>query len=245
MEIIGKGFIARNLAAVEDRHPGATVLAAGVSSTWTSADEEFDREAALVAEVSRKCRAEGRLMVFLSSASHALYGTGDAPMTEDTELRPTSPYGIQRLRLENIVTDSGAPWLVLRVSHATGRWQRPHQLLPALVQQVRDGSVRLHKGAHRDLVDVADLVGAIDGLLVQGVDNEVINVASGTPLPVETVVHGIERRLGLFARHEIVDVPFSLTRVSVDKLCTLLPELRSVTDPGYLDRMLDRYVPHY
>ncbi|WP_320782573.1 SDR family oxidoreductase [Streptomyces sp. CRN 30] len=245
MEIIGRGFIARNMAAVEDRHPGVTVLAAGVSSTWTNADAEFEREAALVEEVSRKCRAEGRLMVFLSSASHALYGTGNEPMAEDTEVRPTSPYGIQRLRLENIVTGSGAAWLVLRVSHATGRWQRPHQLLPSFVQQVRDGSVQLYKGAHRDLVDVADLVRAVDGLLGRGVDNEVINVASGTPLPVRTIVHGIEKRLGLFARHEIVDVPFSLTRVSVDKLCALLPELRSVTDADYLDRMLDRYVPCY
>jgi nucleoside-diphosphate-sugar epimerase len=245
MEIIGKGFIARNLAAVEDRHPNATVLAAGVSSTWTSSDAEFERETALVNEVSRKCRAEGRLMVFLSSASHALYGTGDVPMAEDAELRPTSPYGIQRLRLEDIVAGSGAPYLVLRVSHATGRWQRPHQLLPSFVQQVRDGNVRVYKGAHRDLVDVADLVRAVDGLLGQRVENEVVNVASGTPLPVEAVVHGVEKRLGLFARHEILDVPFSLTRVSVDKLCALLPELRPVADSDYLDRMLDRYVPYY
>ncbi|MGV9884588.1 NAD-dependent epimerase/dehydratase family protein [Streptomyces sp. NPDC003006] len=245
MEIVGKGFIARNLAAVGERHPHATVLAAGVSSTSVSAAEEFDREAALVEEITRGCRAEGRLVVFLSSASHALYGTGETPLAEDAELRPTSPYGIQKLRLESLVATSGAPWLVLRVSHATGRWQRPHQLLPALVRQVRGGSVQLYQGAHRDLVDVADLVRAIDGLLERGIDNEVVNVASGTPRPVEALVHGIERRLGLSARHEIVDVPVARTPVSVEKLCELLPAMRSVTAPDYLDRMLDRYVPHY
>ncbi|MFK4190389.1 NAD-dependent epimerase/dehydratase family protein [Streptomyces sparsogenes] len=245
MEIVGRGFIARNLAAVGDHHTRATVLAVGVSSTSTRATAEFDRETALVAEVTRRCRAEGRLVVFLSSASHALYGSGDTLVAEDAVPRPISPYGRQKLRLESIVAESGAPWLVLRVSHATGRWQRPHQLLPALVRQVRGGRVRLHRGAHRDLVDVADLVRAIDGLLGQGVDNEVINIASGTPRPVETLVHGIEERLSLSAQREVVDVPLTLTRVSVEKLCKLLPDLRSVTEPDYLDRLLDRYVPYY
>ncbi|WP_031046946.1 NAD-dependent epimerase/dehydratase family protein [Streptomyces sp. NRRL F-5650] len=245
MEIVGNGFIARNLAAVGERHPHATVLAAGVSSTSVLDGAEFDREAALVDEVTRRCRADGRLVVFLSSASHALYGTGTTAMAEGTELLPTSPYGRQKLRLERVVAESGAPWLVLRVSHAMGRWQRPHQLLPAFVQQVRSGSVRLYQGAHRDLIDAADLTRAVDGLLEQGVENEVVNVASGRPLPIQTVIHGIEERLGLSARHEIVDGPQAMTHVSVDKLCELLPEMRSVTDADYLDRMLDRYLPYY
>ncbi|MFD7028395.1 NAD-dependent epimerase/dehydratase family protein [Streptomyces sp. NPDC059917] len=245
MEIVGNGFIARNLAGVGERHPHATVLAAGVSSTSVLAEAEFAREAALVEEVTHRCRADGRLVVFLSSASHALYDTGDTAMAEDVELSPTSPYGRQKLRLEHIVAESGAPWLILRVSHAMGRWQRPHQLLPAFVQQVRSGSVRLYQGAHRDLIDAADVTRVVDGLLAQDVDNEVVNVASGRPLPIEAVIHGIEKRLGLSARHEIVDGPVSLTRVSVEKLCKLLPEMRSVTDADYLDRMLDRYVPYY
>ncbi|MER6142394.1 hypothetical protein ABT174_20495 [Streptomyces sparsogenes] len=117
--------------------------------------------------------------------------------------------------------------------------------MPALVRRVRGGRVRLHRGAHRDLVDVADLVRAIDGLLGQGVDNEVINIASGTPRPVETVIQGIEERLSLSAQREVVDAPLALTRVSVEKLCKLLPDLRSVTEPDYLDRLLDRDVPYY
>ncbi|MCF3119417.1 NAD-dependent epimerase/dehydratase family protein [Streptomyces arenae] len=246
MEIVGRGFIARNLAPVGDRHPHATVIAAGVSSTSTSTrDEEFDREAALVDEITRRCRAEGRLVVFLSTSSHALYGTGNTPMAEDAVLAPASAYGRQKLRLESIVAECGAPWLALRVSHATGRWQRAHQLLPAFAQQVREGTVRLFQGAHRDMVDVADLVRAVDGLLAEGVENEVVNVASGTPRPVEEVVDGIEKRLGLTARREIVDVPVTMTPVSIDKLCALLPGMRSVTEPDYLDRMLDRYVPYY
>lgn len=247
MEIVGGGFIARNLAPVADRHPYATVVAAGVSSTGVRAAEAFDREEALVRDVLRRCRREGRLVVFLSSASHAVYGfTGpDTAADETTAVHPESPYGRQKLRLERVVAESGAKWLVLRLTHAVGRWQRSHQLLPAFVGQVRGGTVTLHRGAHRDLVDVADVVRAVDGLLGRDVHGEVVNVASGVPRPVEAIVRGIERRMGISARHEVVDVPPALTRVSIDKLCGLLPPMRSVGEPDYLDRILDRYVAHY
>jgi nucleoside-diphosphate-sugar epimerase len=103
----------------------------------------------------------------------------------------------------------------------------------------------VYRGAHRDLVDVADVVRAIDGLLEQGAFGEVVNVASGVPHPVEAIVHGIERRLDLTPRHELVDTVPASTRVSIEKLLTLVPSLRSMTDAAYLDGVLDRYVPSY
>jgi len=247
MEIIGRGFIARNLATIEDRHPQATVLAAGVSSTGVRAEEAFAREEALVRETALRCRREGRRLVFLSSASHAMYGftDTDTAVGEDAPVNPPSPYGERKLMLERAVAETGAHWLVLRLSHAVGRWQRPHQLLPSFVGQIREGSVTLYRDAHRDLVDVADVVRAIDGLLTEDVHGEVVNVASGVPRPVEELVLGIEQRMAARPRHEVVDAAPTMTRVSIGKLCGLLPGMKSVTEPGYLDRMLDRYVPYY
>ncbi|MFD8867701.1 NAD-dependent epimerase/dehydratase family protein [Streptomyces sp. NPDC059590] len=245
MEIIGNGFIARNLAAVADRHPHATVIAAGVSSTSAGTPGDFAREAELVRDVARRCRREGRVLVYLSSASHAMYGSTDIAVAEDAPVDPPSPYGRQKLMLEGAVAEAGPGWLTLRLSHAIGRWQRSHQLLPSFVGQIRGGSVTLYRNAHRDVVDVSDVVRAIDGLLAQGVQDEVVNVASGVPWPVESIVRGIERRMAARPRYDVVDVAPTLTRVSVDKLCKLLPPMRSVTEPGYLDRVLDRYVAYY
>jgi nucleoside-diphosphate-sugar epimerase len=245
MEVVGRGFIAGSLAAIADRHPAATVLAAGVSSTSVQAAGEFAREAALVRDTAARCRRDGRTVVFLSSASHAMYGTTDIAAGEDTAVAPTSPYGRHKRALEHTIATSGAPWLILRLSHVTGPGQRDHQLLPAIAGQVLGGSVRLYRGVHRDLVDVADVVRAIDGLLGQGMHGEVVNVASGTPHPIEVIVRGIERRLAASPRHEGVDATPTMTRVSVDKLCALLPPMASVTEPGYLDLILDRYVACY
>ena len=244
MEIIGRGFIARSLEPVAHRHPGATVLAAGVSSTSARAPGEFARETAMVDDVTQRCRREGRLLVYLSTASHAMYGSNDAAADEDTPVTPESPYGRQKLRLERTITGSGARSLILRLSHVTGPGQPDHHLLPAFVRQIRGGTVRLYRGAHRDLVDVADVISAIDGLIGQDVQ-EVVNVASGVPQPVEALVGGIERRMAASPRHDVVDVTPVSTTVSVDKLCAFLPALRSVRDPDYLDRILDRYVRSY
>ncbi|MBP2329153.1 nucleoside-diphosphate-sugar epimerase [Kibdelosporangium banguiense] len=245
MEIVGRGFIAGNLTAIADRHPTATVLAAGVSSTHVDTGKEFQRELDLVCETAKRCARDGRSVVFLSTASHAMYGPTETPASEDSAMRPESPYGRHKLDLEHAVADSGARWLILRLSHVVGRAQRPHQLLPAIVRQVRTGLVRVYRGAHRDLVDVADVVRAIDGLLVQGAFGEVVNVASGVPHPVETIVREIERRMDLVPQHELVDAVPALTRVSIEKLFALLPPMRSMTDVTYLDRILDRYVPSY
>jgi len=245
MEIIGRGCIAGNLAAIADRHPAATVLAAGVSSTGVSAAAAFDREAALVRETVARCRRDGRVVVFLSSASHAMYGRTDIAADEDTAVNPQSPYGKHKRALECEIADSGATWLALRLSHIVGRGQRSHQLLPALCEQVRGGTVRIYQGAHRDLVDVAHVAASIDGLLSQGVHNEIVNVASGQPHPIEVIAGGIERRMAASPRHEIVAAEPVLARVSIEKLCKLLPPMRSLSAPGYLDQVLDRYVGCY
>ncbi|MFC6091790.1 NAD-dependent epimerase/dehydratase family protein [Saccharothrix lopnurensis] len=246
MEIVGRGFVARNLSGVAHRHPHALVLAAGVSSTSVLSREMFSREADLVLDALDRCRRAGSTLVFFSSASHAMYGTTTThPAPEDVPTTTDSPYGNHKRRMEALVRDSGVPWLVLRMSHAIGRWQREHQLLPNFVKQIGSGTVKLHEGTYRDLVDVLDVVHAVDALLDLGVRDEVVNVASGTPRPVADLARAMAHRMGATPVYQVVRVPPVRTLVSVDKLCDLVPALGRVREPGYVEDMLDRYIGHY
>ncbi|MFD7365569.1 NAD-dependent epimerase/dehydratase family protein [Nocardiopsis alba] len=245
MEIIGRGFLAGRLATIADRHPTVTVLAAGVSSTRVRSGAEFRRERELVCATAARCAREGRALVFLSTAAQAMYGHAEIPAREGDTVAPDSLYGRHKADLERVVLRSGAPWLVLRLSHVVGPGQRPHQLLPDIIRQIRSGVVRVYRGAHRDLIDVLDVVRALDGLLSQGTLEEVVNVACGVPHPAQTIVRGIERHLDLAPRHEYVDVSPTLTRVSIEKLRALVPAVHSLSDDDYLDRVLERYVPLY
>ncbi|MFF4660689.1 NAD-dependent epimerase/dehydratase family protein [Streptomyces sp. NPDC001381] len=247
MRIIGDGFLARNLTdAFGDRFPGVTAIASGVSSTATTAAAEYDREAGLLYEVLDECRSADRRLLFLSTASFSLYGFTDDAVSESGPLRPPTTYGRHKLALETVVRSSGVEHLILRVSHAVGRHQRPHQLLPTLVRHIAEGRVTVHQGAHRDLLDVRDLVHAVDRLLTDGVCGEVVNVASGVPQPVESIVTAIEDRLGVRAHRVHRPGPAAVTRASVERLRRLVPDFRAATaDEDYLGALLDSYLPYY
>jgi nucleoside-diphosphate-sugar epimerase len=244
MEVIGRGFLARHARDhFGSRFPGVRLIAAGVSGVHVDSAAEFTREAELVYDVLRRCRADGGTAVFLSTASVGMYGAPDSPGREDGPVFPVTPYGRHKLGLEAVCRGSGARYLVLRLSHIVGRGQAPHQLLPSLTRQLLDGRVQVHRRASRDLLDVRHLLGALDAMLGRGVHDETVNVVSGTPRPVAAVVDELERRLGTRAERVAVDRPTAPVVASVAKLRDLVPELAELDfGPDYLAGLLDRYL---
>jgi len=243
MDIVGRGFIATHtLDYFGPRYPEITLIAAGVSSVLVTDAEAFGREAELVYDVLRRCRAEGRTAILLSTASAGMYGAPDSPGTEDGPVFPLTPYGRHKLALESVCATSGAHWLVLRLAHVVGSGQQPHQLLPALTRQLASGRITIHRGASRDLLGVTDMLGMLDDLLAGGVHNEVINIATGRPEPVERIVDELEKRLGTNAERELVEMPAKHAVVSTGKLRSLLPDFdRFRFGAEYLSALLDRH----
>lgn len=239
--LVGRGFLARSLAPVAERHPGTVILAAGVSLASTTAPEAFAREAALLDATVDACRASGRRLLLFSTASTGMYGAVDGPGREDAPVVPGTPYARHKLALEERVRASGADHLVLRLSHVVGPGQPPHQLLPTLVRQLREGLVQVHLRATRDLIGVGEVVTVVDGLLALGLRSTVVNVASGTAVPVPAVVDHLERRLGLTCRREVRDTG-SGCAVDIGRLRSLLPGAADVlSGPHYPRGVLDRY----
>ncbi|WP_067499013.1 NAD(P)-dependent oxidoreductase [Actinoplanes sp. TFC3] len=245
MDIVGNGFLARNLAGLAGRHRGVVAIAAGASST-AATGPELDREADLVAAVVRECRQDRRTVIFFSTASHALYGSTRSPARENGPVCPASAFGRHKLRIEHLIAGSGVAWLILRLSHAAGPYQRSHQFFPAMVHAVQSGSVLVHRHAARDLIDVADVVRVVDALVQAGVSGEVINIATGRPYPVLDVVAALESALARPVDIEFADRPPAAVTVSVAKLHRLLPGLRLPEGTNDdLDDLVRRYAPLY
>ncbi len=244
MEVIGNGFIAGHARAhFAERHPSTTLIAAGVSSVLITDVSAFEREATLVYDVIRKCRATGRTVVFLSTASAGMYGASDSPGTEDGAVFPLTPYGRHKLALERVCAISGVRWLVLRMTHIVGAGQQPHQLLPSLTRQLLTGSITVHANASRDLLDVRDMLGILDSLLANDVHNEVVNIASGRPEDIERIVDGLEERLDVHAVRKRVEMPAKQATVDIDKVRSLVPGLETFGfGPDYLPKLLDRHI---
>ncbi|MBQ0825048.1 NAD-dependent epimerase/dehydratase family protein [Streptomyces tagetis] len=242
MEIVGRGFLARNLTPLAAAHPSAVVFAAGVSSAHSTSETGFAREAALLYDVLDRCRARGRKLVYFSTCGGGLYGTGDGPSLESGPVFPTTPYGRHKLAMEGVLRSSGVDALVLRLAYTVGREQRGHQLVPSLLRQIRSGTVRVHRDARRDLVHVDDVVAVVDALLCRDTRNEVVNVASGFAVPVEDIVAHLESRLGTKAERDYADVTDDHA-VSNAKLLRLLPPAaRPGFHADYYRSVIDRYL---
>jgi nucleoside-diphosphate-sugar epimerase len=238
MDIVGTGFLARNLRPLTGRHPETVALAAGVSWASGTSDADFAREAALLRDVTKRCVADGRRLLFFSTAATGMYGLAEGPGKEDTPVTPCTPYGAHKLALEGMLRDSGADHLILRLGHLVGRDQPEHQLLPTLVRQLREGRVRVHKGAARDLIDVKDVVTVIDRLLGLGLRSETVNVASGFATSVEDIVDHLRRGLGLEAHYEYQDAGVQHV-ISIEKLRSLVPQVDALGfGPDYHRRIL-------
>ena len=82
----------------------------------------------------------------------------------------------------------------------------------------------------------------LDLLLSQETVSEVVNVASGSSVPVEDIVDLLEKRLGVVAAREYTEGGLGHL-VSVDKLRRLLPETaRFGFGPGYYQSTVDTFL---
>ncbi|MGW1055661.1 NAD-dependent epimerase/dehydratase family protein [Streptomyces sp. NPDC001118] len=239
MDIIGNGFIARHLQPLSEAHEGVTVLAAGVPRQLLP-ESETARERALVAETIRRCRRAGRMLVFFSTVS--MYGAPGCRGLEDEPVTPSTLYGEHKLGLEDMIRESGVRHLILRLGYVMGPGGPDFRLVPALVQQILSGSVRVLSGARRDLLYVADFVNILDRLFDAGVENQIVNVASGDCVEVIRIIEHLERRMGVTA--ERIGAGRSVSHCpSVVKLRALVPEISGLgIGPGYHRYALDRYL---
>lgn len=242
MRIIGSGFLARNLAGLADRHQGVTLYAAGPSGGSATDADAFSRDAERLYGVIAECRADGSRLVYLSTSSVGLYGRPGPRLTEDGPVLPCSAYGRHKLAMEAVVRMSGLDHLVPRLSYPVGPHQPAHQVVPALCAQVRTGAVTVWRGARRDLVDVTHVAAILDALLTAGVSGEVVNVASGTAVPVERIVAHVADRVGVRLSTSVVEVEEE-GEISVDRLRALVPGVAGFGfGADYYRDVLDRYL---
>jgi UDP-glucose 4-epimerase len=152
------------------------------------------------ANVLERAREGARRFVFLSTGG-AIYGETPRCATEDTPLRPISPYGEQKMRGEELVRASGIPHAILRPANVYGPRQRGDLeggVVAAFLQRYREGKELVIYGdgsAERDYVhasDVADCaLAAIDRA-----DSGTWNVGTGVPTTIHALMEIMRRSLG-------------------------------------------------
>lgn len=171
---------------------------ADVGGSWQAPVEAFRANAEGTLNVlSAACDAGvGRVLAVSSADVYGKVDPSELPLTEDSPLRPASPYAASKVAADYLGLQAwlgrGLPVLRVRAFNHLGPGQTDKFVAPALASRIaraeRDGGDVLPIGdlsARRDFTDVRDVVRAYRLLMEHGEPGEVYNVCSGVDLAVQ------------------------------------------------------------
>ncbi len=189
--VFGRGMIARAARVLFQPAQPVLLFAAGTGNSATVEADLFERERTLLLTALQRCEREHRRLIYCSSAGRIYDIPSDTPISENSPCRPVCAYGRNKLACEELVHSSRGPHIILRLANLIGPSQNAHQLLPALLQQVRAGSVQLQAGASRDLLAVEHLFPMLDEILANTASAETVVAATGISTPVGEILQWI------------------------------------------------------
>ena len=166
---------------------------------WTSSENERWLEASRRLFESAAVAGCRRIVGIGSCAEYVWDGT---PSSEaHTPIRPATPYGRAKnqtkLALEQIARSRGVSWSWARLFFLFGPYEPPSRLVPSVIRSLLHGeTATCSEGSQeRDFLYVRDAASALVALLQSAVTGPV-NVASGTPIAVRTLVERLVARVG-------------------------------------------------
>jgi dTDP-glucose 4,6-dehydratase len=150
--------------------------------------------------------SESRQVRHVQVGSDEVYGTlgpGEAPFTEDTPLRPRSPYSASKAAADHLVLamyhSYGLDVVVTRCSNNYGPYQHPEKLIPLMITAaIRRLPLPVYGDGHqrRDWIYVEDHCQGLLAALERGQPGEVYNFGGGADWENLAVVRTIVQLLG-------------------------------------------------
>jgi GDP-4-dehydro-6-deoxy-D-mannose reductase len=175
---------------------------ADVGGSWNHPLSTFRANAEGTMNVLEAARAASvERVIAISSAD--VYGTvrqEELPLTESSELRPTSPYALSKVSSEFACIQAklgyGQSIIRVRAFNHLGPGQSTRFVAPAIAWRIAEneqsGNNAIQVGnltPARDFTDVRDVVRAYRALAVDGIGGEVYNVCSGQAHTISDLVN--------------------------------------------------------
>lgn len=189
---------------------------ADVGASWKAPVAAFRVNAEGTLNVlSAAAEAGVERVVAVSSADvYGIVKADELPLTEDSPLRPASPYAASKVAADYLGLQAwlgrGLPVMRVRAFNHLGPGQTDQFVAPALASRIaraeRDGGEVLKVGdlsSRRDFTDVRDVVRAYRLLMELGQPGEVYNVCSGVDLAIQELADQLLAQATVPLRFEV------------------------------------------
>lgn len=182
-----------------------------VGDSWDAPEQTFVVNALgtlHLLEAARAAAPPPRVLLVCSAEVYGAVRTEQLPITEDSPLRPVTPYAASKVAAEFLGLQAylahGLEVVRVRAFNHVGPGQAPSFVVSSLARQIavaeREGGTELRVGnltPRRDFTDVRDVVRAYRMLIEGGQPGDVYNVCSGHDVGINELARLMLERAGL------------------------------------------------
>jgi nucleoside-diphosphate-sugar epimerase len=227
--VTGNGLIAKNFSRFA-HDASRLVFASGVSNSANNDEAEFKRESDLLLQEMGKY-PEATVIYFSTCSVY------------DPSLQQ-SPYVLHKLKMEDLIKNIAASYLIFRVSNPVGFTNNHHTLINYFVEKIRSRKTfQIWQYASRNIIDVDDMRQICECIMEDETWlNKIVNVANPVNYPVQQIVEMIEQHFNIRGDHQLVEKGNS-PLIDTSDIQPYYSRLHIDFGNDYLDRLLHKYYP--
>ena len=167
-------------------------------------------------EVVRKYKLKARILSIGSSEEYGNVNPSETPLTENSPLRPLSPYAVARVSQEMLsklyAASYGLDIIMTRSFNHIGPRQKDIFVVPSFIRRIMEAKLAGKEEMNlttgdlsivRDFSDVRDVVKAYYLLLKKGRKGEVYNICSGLPTKLSEIIEITSQILEIKVQTEV------------------------------------------
>lgn len=174
------------------------------AASWSKSWRFYETNSVALAKMTEGLLSRRYLERFIQIGTSELYGSVDFAATEDTPIRPTSPYAASKaagdLHLMSIASALKFPMNIVRPSNAYAPGQQLHRVIPkAILCGLTGQKLPLHGGgrARKSYIHARDLARAILLVAEKAPFGKVYNVGPPAPIAIRDLVAKTAEAMGM------------------------------------------------
>lgn len=194
--------------------------------SWKHSWRFFETNAMALARLTEELAKRDYLKRFIQIGTSELYGSVDKPASEESPIRPSSPYSASKaafdLHLVSVHRVLKFPMNIIRPSNAYCPGQLLHRVIPkAVLCGLTGNKLPLHGGGHaeKSYIHARDLARAIYLVATKGPIGTVYNAGPRDPISIRALIEQVAR---------VMEVPF-------DWLCEIVEDRPGQDSRYWLD----------